>query len=108
MRRFDALQPHQEGLKAILRDSVGNPTVLLSGAGLLRSMAWMLEASGISAAGLRGRLRVPAVTALYLSVFRVFLEDDSPDLARTMATLDRQLRRGERLLGLGTPGAGSV
>jgi hypothetical protein len=108
MRRFDALQPHKEGLKAIIRDSVGNPAVLLSGAGLLRSMAWMLEASGISAAGLRGRLRVPAVTALYLSVFRVFLEDDSPELARTMATLDRQLRRGERLLGLGTPGAGSV
>ena len=35
----------------------------------------------------------------YASVFRVWLEDDDPGLAKTMAALDRRLRRGERTLG---------
>ena len=35
----------------------------------------------------------------YASVFRVWLQDDDPGLARTMAALDRRLRRGERALG---------
>ena len=35
----------------------------------------------------------------YASVFRTWLEDDDPGLARTMAALDRRLRRGERTLG---------
>jgi hypothetical protein len=36
----------------------------------------------------------------YLAAFSVFLEDDSADLTRTMAALDRALRRAEPLLGL--------
>ena len=35
---------------------------------------------------------------VYASVFGVWLEDDDPGLARTMAALDRRLRRGERTL----------
>jgi hypothetical protein len=61
----------------------------------------MLEAAGVSAAGLRGRLRRQLLTGLYLSVLRVFLDDDSSDLARTMALLDQRLRWGESWLGLG-------
>jgi hypothetical protein len=64
-------------------------------------MSWMLEAAGLSTAGLRGRLRVRALAVLYLSVLRVFLRDDSEDLAKTMAALDRRLRQAEPWLGLG-------
>jgi AcrR family transcriptional regulator len=104
MRRFDALQPHRPALRAILRDSLGDPATLFAAPGLLRSMRWMLEASGVSTAGWRGRLRVHALAGLYLAVLRVFLEDDSPDLARTMAALDRRLRRGESWVGVTGPG----
>jgi AcrR family transcriptional regulator len=100
MRRFDALRPYRDGLRAVLRDSAGDPLALLAVPGLLRSMVWMLEASGIGTGGWRGRLRVQLLAGLYLSVLRVFLDDDSVDLARTMAALDRRLRRGEALLGL--------
>lgn len=100
MRRFDALQPHKEALRAILRDAVGDPFLLLSGLGLLRSMAWMLEASGIRTTGWRGLVRAQLLAGLYLTVLRVFFEDASPDLGKTMAALDRQLRRSERLLGV--------
>jgi AcrR family transcriptional regulator len=104
MRRFDALQPHRPALRAILRDSLGDPASLLAVPGLLRSMRWMLEASGVSTAGWRGRLRVQALAGLYLAVLRVFLEDDSADLAHTMAALDRRLRRGESWVGVTGPG----
>jgi len=97
MRRFDALKPHKDGVRAILRESVGTPAALLGLPVLRRSMGWMLEASGISSAGCRGRLVADATVALYLSVLRVFLADDSEDLGRTMAALDRALRRAEQL-----------
>jgi hypothetical protein len=64
-------------------------------------MAWMLEAAGVSTAGLRGRLRVRALAVLYLSELRVFLRDDTEDLSKTMAALDRRLRQAEPWLGLG-------
>jgi AcrR family transcriptional regulator len=95
MRRFEALKPHKAALRAILRDSVGHPAALLGVAAVRRSMRWMLEASGISTSGCRGRLLIHGVLALYGSVMRVFLADDSADLAATMAALDRGLKRGE-------------
>ena len=64
-------------------------------------MGWMLERAGVSAAGWRGRLRAHLLAGLYLSVFPVFIGDDSTDLAKTMAALDRRLRAVESWLGLG-------
>lgn len=100
MRRFDALAPHRQALRAILRDSMADPPALLGLPALLRSMGWMLERAGVSAPGWRGRCRAKLLAGLYLSVLRVFLDDDSADLARTMAALDRRLRAMESWLGL--------
>ena len=41
-------------------------------------------------------MRVAGLGMIYASVFGIWLEDDDPGLARTMAALDRRLRRGER------------
>jgi hypothetical protein len=38
------------------------------------------------------------LAAIYAATFRTWLADDDPGLARTMAALDRRLRRGERTL----------
>ncbi len=35
------------------------------------------------------------LASIYTSVFQTWLDDDDPGLARTMAALDRKLRRGE-------------
>jgi len=102
MRRFDALKPHRAALKAIARGLASDPpTALCSAPAFLRSMTWMLEAAGLSSTGIRGRLRVRALALMYLCVLRVFVEDDSEDLAKTMAALDRRLRQAEPWLGLG-------
>jgi len=72
---------------------------LATGARLLRSIAWMLEAAGISTDGLGGLVAVKLTTAVYLATLRVWLRDETPDLAPTMAALDRRLRSIERWLG---------
>jgi AcrR family transcriptional regulator len=108
MRRFDALQPHKAALRAILRDSIGDPAALLDAPVVLRSMAWMLEAAGVSADGWRGGLRTQLLAGLYLLVLRDFLDDDSADLAKTMAALDRRLRRAQSLLGIASAASGGA
>jgi AcrR family transcriptional regulator len=96
MRRFDALEAHRDGLKAVLRSTACDPLALLCGAfGLRRSMAAMLEAAGLSASGVAGLLRIKGVSAVYLMTLRAWLGDDSADKAHTMAVLDRALRRAE-------------
>jgi AcrR family transcriptional regulator len=107
MRRFDALHPYKGAVAAIARDAASDPLAALGGVpALLNSMAWMLEISGVSASGWLGRARVKLLLGIYFSVLRVWLTDDSADMARTMATLDARLRYAERWLGLTTPGLG--
>ena len=104
MRRFDALAPYKKAVASILADIPADPIAALAEAGpFLRSMAWMLEAAGLSAAGLRGALRVKGLALVYVATLRVWLNDDSSDLARTMAALDRNLRRAESLIKLLPP-----
>ena len=58
MRRFDVLQQHRAGMLALLRVLPTDPMLTLAlGAATGRSMGWMLEAAGVSAAGLTGRVR---------------------------------------------------
>ena len=102
MRRFDALTPYRAALEVLGRELPTDPlAALAAGAGLLRSMRWMLEAAGISGEGLGGVLAVKLTAAVYLATLRVWLRDESPDLAPTMAALDRRLRGIERWYGIG-------
>ena len=102
MRRFDALQPYREALEVLGRELPTDPIAALgAGVGLLRSIGWTLEAAGISTAGLGGVVAVKLTAAAYLATSRVWLRDDSPDLAPTMAALDRRLRGIERWFGSG-------
>ncbi|MGD9786258.1 MAG: TetR/AcrR family transcriptional regulator [Hyphomicrobiaceae bacterium] len=95
MARFDALEPYRTALKSISTDAGPDPALIRAA---FASQSWMLEAAGIDTSGLEGRMRVAGLVAIYASVFRTWLDDDDPGLARTMAALDRRLRRGERTL----------
>jgi ubiquinone biosynthesis protein COQ9 len=98
MRRFDALQMHRAGIQAVLRELPAHPALALGlGLATQASMAWMLEAAGIPAAGLRGMLRSQGLTAIWLYTLRAWDRDASADLSGTMAALDRALTRAEQL-----------
>jgi hypothetical protein len=94
MSRFDAMKPHREGLRALLRHLPRDPpTALALGCATRRSMRWMLQTAGCSTAGLRGELRVRGLVAVWLWASRAFERDATEDLAPTMAALDTALRR---------------
>ncbi len=97
MRRFDALGPNRNAIAAILRDLPTDPVAGLDMVPrLANSMAWMLEAAGLPANGIKGALRIQGLSLVYLATLRVWLGDDSEDQARTMAALDSNLKRAER------------
>jgi len=99
MRRFDALEPYKEALRRIFQDIQYDP---LSVAALhqvaVNSMRFMLAAAGIGTEGPLGTLKLQGAVLVYSNTMRTWLDDDDPALARTMARLDRELRRGERVL----------
>lgn len=96
MRRFDALAADGEGMRAIVRDMPGDPlNALLLAPCFAASMAWMLEAAGLPATGIGGSLRVKGLAIVYLTTLRTWLDDDSIDMAKTMAALDRNLQRAD-------------
>lgn len=100
MRRFDALQPYRAALASIAQDQACDLLGLCCGARRMRrSLAAMLEGAGISAAGCRGRIRVEGLLAIYLIALRAWFRDESEDLGKTMATLDKALARADSLLG---------
>lgn len=92
MRRFDALNRNRDGVLALLREGRKDPVaVLCTAPRLMRSMAMTLGAAGVSTSGLRGLARVNGLAAVYGYAVRAWLNDDSPDMAATMAALDKAL-----------------
>jgi AcrR family transcriptional regulator len=108
MRRLDALSPHKEAIRALAREAAGDPLgVLRHGPALARSMAWMLEASGVDTSGWRGAARSHLLMAVWVGTVRVWLADDTSDMVKTMAALDRRLRTCEDWLGVAPPAEAS-
>lgn len=102
MRRFDALRPYRDALEVLDRELPTDPAAAVAaGAGLLRSIRWMLEAAGVATGGIGGAIAVKLAAVAYFATLRVWLRDETPDLAPTMAALDRRLRGIERWLGPG-------
>jgi ubiquinone biosynthesis protein COQ9 len=95
MSRFDALQPYRAALKSVSDGGGLDGSVLKS---LMRSQTAMLQAAGVNTEGPGGAVRVAGLAGVFTRTFHAWLDDTDPGLARTMATLDRQLRSGERTL----------
>lgn len=96
MRRYDAMKPYRAAIASIVAEAPRDPLALLCLCGQgRRSMAWMLEAAGIATGGPLGAIKSKALGAIHLGVLRVWLSDESEDLAKTMAALDTTLARVE-------------
>lgn len=99
MRRLDALGPYKTAVRRISLALRGDP---LSVAALnqvgLNSQRYMLASVGISTEGSLGFLKLQGAVLILANTMETWFEDDDPAHAKTMARLDRELRRGERVL----------
>jgi AcrR family transcriptional regulator len=101
MRRIEVLKPYREAIRSLAHSAWRDPGLAIVLNGLsVRSQKWMLAAAGIDAGGLRGDLRAQGLVLVMARTLRVWIDDDDPGLARTMAALDRELASGERMLNL--------
>ncbi len=97
MDRFEALNDHREGICAILSSFKYDPKqAVICMPHLCRSMTWMLEAAGIETFGIKGAIKVAGLTGLYIKLLKVWEDDTSADLPKTMAALDKALARVEK------------
>lgn len=99
MRRIDALSPYKSALKRLAAALRHEPLTLtaLNGAAL-NSWRFMLAAARIPTEDALGPVRVQGAVLVFARVMETWFEDDDPGLARTMAKLDAQLKRGGRVL----------
>jgi ubiquinone biosynthesis protein COQ9 len=106
MRRLETMVPYRAGLARLARDARADPCVLLlTACRLERSLIWVQDIAGMRRHGLRARLARQALAGAYLQTMRVWFKDEGADLGRTMAELDKQLRRVQNVAGLREPRA---
>lgn len=99
IRRLELLEEYKPAIRALIDAARQDLTLAVRFNRLaLRSMSWMLTAAGLEADGRRGALKTQGLVVGFAQVTTVWLDDDDPGLARTMATLDRMLDRGETAL----------
>lgn len=101
MRRFDAMAPYRDAIRVLNEDLRKDPMTV---AGLMPSgktaLAWMLEAADIDTSGFRGAVRVRVLGLIVLQVLQTWIDDEAGDQAKTMADLDRRLRKRAGWLGI--------
>ncbi len=93
MRRLDALSPYKEGLRRIMPIVKRDPLTLAAlNRGAVNSWRYMLASAGIATEDGLGPVRVQGAVLLMARVSEVWLDDDEPELSRTMARMDRELK----------------
>ncbi|MEZ5841935.1 MAG: TetR/AcrR family transcriptional regulator [Hyphomicrobiales bacterium] len=99
MTRLDHLAPYRDALRNLMRAARRDPMLAASFNRIaVVSQGWMLAAAGIDASGTGGLVKVQGLAVGFARVVAVWLDEEDPDLPKTMAALDRELTRGERAL----------
>ncbi|MBN9455901.1 MAG: TetR/AcrR family transcriptional regulator [Bosea sp.] len=99
MRRLDALAPYKAGLRRIVPVIRRDPLALAAlNRGAVNSWRYLLASVGIPTEDSLGSLRVQGAVLLMARVSDVWLDDDEPELSKTMARLDRELKTAGRIM----------
>jgi AcrR family transcriptional regulator len=97
MRRLELLEPWRPALKSILAAGPDDPIAVAAGAlNAMDGQRWLMEAAGIAMPrdAIAQGVRLAGLAFVQQRTMRVWVEDDDPGHARTMAVLDRALRDG--------------
>ncbi|MDC1382502.1 hypothetical protein N8500_03365 [Candidatus Puniceispirillum sp.] len=96
LHRFETYGPFRRQIDQLNKSARRHPELavrLLDG--LEAAIRRILMISGDPANGLKGMLRVKGVAGVFLLTSRVWMKDDSPDLAATMKMLDQRMSTAE-------------
>lgn len=101
MERFDILNEDRAGVVSILKSFCIDPKQgVVSIPHLGRSMIEMLDVAGVNTDGPRGAAVAFGLMCVYLFALKAWIDDESEDLSKTMAALDRALGHAENLAGV--------
>lgn len=97
MERFDVLNNNRKGVLSILNAlTLDLKHSLVALPWVAQSMVKMMDMAGIDSNGIKGGLRVAGLTLAYFKTLRDWANDESVDMAHTMASLDKSLGFLER------------
>jgi len=102
MFRFDLLNEDREAMVSMLKPALRSlETVARHKQGFCHTMRLMIEKAGMDCNHvLKEDILIAALSLIYMMTVRIWLQDDSPDMTKTMAALDRYLVRMLQILPL--------
>ena len=93
---FETYAPYRLQIERLNRAARSHPDLALRlFVGLEALIRHILIVSGDPAPGFKGMLRVKGVAGVFFATARVWMKDDSNDLATTMKTLDQRMSQAE-------------
>ncbi|PZU94179.1 MAG: TetR family transcriptional regulator [Chelatococcus sp.] len=93
MRRLDAMSPYRQALRRIAPALRGDPLAMAAlNRAAINSWRYLLASAGIPTEDALGPVRLQGAVLLAARVTETWLDDDEPELSRTMARLDRELK----------------
>jgi hypothetical protein len=100
MKRFEAMEPHRAAVIAMEQGVDRDPTLLASlHQRHVRCARWVLALAGLEADGMTGQARAQGLGVIIGQARAAWRGDDAGDFAKTMASLDKNLRRAEEMFG---------
>lgn len=100
MRRFEAMEPHRAAVLAMEQGVDRDPTLMASAHQRhVRCARWVLALAGLEADGMTGQARAQGLGVIIGQARAAWRGDDAGDFAKTMASLDKNLRRAEEMFG---------
>ncbi len=100
MRRFEAMEPHRAAVLAMEQGIDRDPTLMASAHQRhVRCARWVLALAGLEADGMTGQARSQGLGIIIGQARIAWRGDDAGDFTRTMASLDKNLRRAEEMFG---------
>ena len=100
MRRFEAMEPHRAAVLAMEQGADRDPTLMAAAHQRhVRCARWVLALAGLEADGMTGQARAQGLGVIIGQARAAWRGDDAGDFAKTMASLDRNLRRAEEMFG---------
>ncbi len=100
MRRFEAMEPHRAAVLAMEVGADRDPTLMAAAHQRhVRCARWVLALSGLEADGMTGQARAQGLGVIIGQARIAWRGDDAGDFNKTMASLDKNLRRAEEMFG---------